>query len=405
MDWESAFKLVAVVLGLLGTAVAVAKYFSGQQKTLTLLRDEIKDLKAQATVLKQPLLELQPSSNTGVYHQLLAVSTEAQKALAADIHSISTPIPPDAPTHLRIILSTDPESEKVVGREFPITKGIAGWVFQRQQPSFKNPAQPDPRHFDLVDKAAGTKTGEGAILSIPLVAGKTCRGVIQFMKTAGGRFEESDILVASRLTPTMARLLGELQDTPNSDIPVIAHGDTRAVTVLFADISQFSNVTRLLRLHDSVGMLNEYYRRLLQFAINKGGKLEEYLGDGFYVSFADSVASQAASAAVSAALEMQPEYQKLLQGWKDYQHPVSNGNVHRIGIASGVVYSGVIGHPADRRHKLIGPAVDLASHLCEELKAVTGGIAICPQTKQLIDDEFPQFKPFTLTNGGAWIAQ
>jgi class 3 adenylate cyclase len=404
MDWESILKIVAVVAGLAGTAVGVAKYFAGQQKMLTSLRDEIKDLKTQTKVLKQPLLETVSPPATGLYQRLLAASTEAEKAVAADMHSISAPIPSETLTHLRIILSTDPQSEKVLGREFPITRGIAGWVFQRQQPSFKNLAETDPRYFSLVDKAAGTHTGAGAILTLPLMAGKSCCGVIQFMKIKGGRFEESDVQVASRLTPAIARLLGELQDSSTADVPVVAYGDAKLATVLFADITQFSRVTRSIRLLDSVAMLNEYYNRLLEFALKKGGRLEEYLGDGFYISFTNAVAAEAARAAVSSATEMQAEYQKLLRSWKDYQHPVSDSNTHRIGIATGEVYTGNVGHPQDRRHKLIGTAVDLASHLCEDLKTIGGGIAVCPRTKGFIEEnEFPSLRKHGFNHGEAWV--
>jgi len=116
MDWETVLKILAVVGGLAGTAVAVAKYFAGQQKTFTSLRDEIRDLKAQTRVLKQPLLDTVSAPATNLYQRLLVASTEAEKAVAADMHSISSPIPAQKPTHLRIILSTDPEKEKVEGR-------------------------------------------------------------------------------------------------------------------------------------------------------------------------------------------------------------------------------------------------------------------------------------------------
>jgi class 3 adenylate cyclase len=402
MDWESILKIAAVVAGLAGTAVGLAKYFAGQQKTLTSLRDEIKDLKAQTRVLKQPLLETVSPPATDLYSRLLEASTEAEKAVAADMHSISEPDPSETPTHLRIILSTDPQPEKVRGRQFPITQGIAGWVFKHQQPSFKNPAETDPRHFSLIDKAAGTHTGEGAILTLPLMAGKSCRGVIQLMKK-GDKFEESDVQVASRLTPAIARRLAELQDSSTADVPVVAYGDTRLATILFADITQFSKVTRSVRLLDSVAMLNEYYNRLLEFAVKRGGKLEEYLGDGFYISFTNAVSAEAARAAVSAATEMQAEYQKLLRSWRDYQHPVSDSNTHRIGIATGEVYTGNVGHPQDRRHKLIGTAVDLASHLCEDLKTIGGGIAVCPQTKGFIEDEFDSLRKHSFIHGDAWV--
>src|SRR5579885_2236784 len=98
MDWESILKLVAVVAGLGATAVALAKHFSNQQKAVSQLRAELKELKTQTKVLRQPLAQGGPPGTANVYQQLLAASTEAQEALAADLHSISVPVPPADPT-------------------------------------------------------------------------------------------------------------------------------------------------------------------------------------------------------------------------------------------------------------------------------------------------------------------
>jgi class 3 adenylate cyclase len=171
---------------------------------------------------------------------------------------------------------------------------------------------------------------------------------------------------------------------------------------LFTDITGFSEVASKLRLQDTVSILSEYYSRLLQFAITRGGKLEEYLGDGLYISFFNEVEGQAARGAVATGIEMQPEYAKMLHGWMEYQHPFSDQNTHRIGIATGSVYTGFVGHPHERRNKLVGSPVNLASHLCQDLKKVGGGIAICQSTKELIGDEWPTFNSRSLPHGKAW---
>jgi hypothetical protein len=305
MDWDATLKIAGGLVTLGGVTVALAKFFSNQNKALTALRDEITNLRTQTKILKQPI---DPAT---------AISTEAREALGADLHSISVPIPAREPTHLRIILSSDAEPEKVVGREIPLTKGIAGWVFQRKQASFKNPAEVDPHHFNLVDKAAGTNTGGGAILTAPLIAGNTCEGVIQFMKIRAGRFEESDVQLATRLAPSITRLLVQLQDSDNADIPSVAYGDMRRTTILFADITAYSEIAAKLRLHDTVGLLNEYYSRLAQFALGRGGKLEEYLGDGLYVSFFQEAAGQGARLAVATGFDMQASIRKYYMAGKN----------------------------------------------------------------------------------------
>jgi class 3 adenylate cyclase len=406
-SWDNILKVAAAALAfataLAGTAVALAKYFSSQSRSIDALRREIKDLTVQTKILKQPI-EVGDVSLPNLFQKLLSVSTEARDALGADLHSISVPVPPADPTHLRIILSSDVEPEKVVGREIPITQGIAAWVFRRKEASFKNPGGVDPRYFNLVDKAAGTKTGEGAILSVPLVTGGICQGVIQFMKSGSGRFAESDVQVASRAVPAITRILAELQSSTTADIPSVAHGDVKRATILFTDITAYTDIAGKLRLSDTVGLLNEYYSRLVQIAITHNGKLEEYLGDGLYFSFLQEAAGHAAQLAVIAAFEMQSEYRKILDGWIDFQHPVSNKNTHRIGIASGDIYTGFVGHPQQRRSKLIGPAVDFAAHLCEDTKPLGGGIAASQLTKELIGDGWPQFKRRTLAHGPAWFA-
>ena len=141
---------------------------------------------------------------------------------------------------------------------------------------------------------------------------------------------------------------------------------------------------------------------MVAIALSNGGKLEEYLGDGLYVSFFQGAPGQAARLAIKAAFEMQTEYEKILHEWQEYQHPVSDRNTHRIGIASGTVYVGLVGHEGQRRRKLIGAPVNLAAHLCEDAKSFGGGIAICPQTKELVGDEWPAFKRRKLARGEAW---
>jgi class 3 adenylate cyclase len=272
----------------------------------------------------------------------------------------------------------------VVGREFPITKGIAGWVYKTQQPYFRNRAKDDPHHFDRIDKAAETQSGEGAILTVPLVIGGRCYGVIQFMKSRQEGFTEEDVAIATRWAPRLTRLLMELEENPQEDVPSIARGNIIVASILFSDISNFSRVVSSIRMDAAVALLNEYYTRLLPIAIDKGGKLQEYVGDGLFISFPSNTPAAAVRSAVSTAIEMQGEYQKILYSWQQYGHPVSHINTHNIGIATGFVYSGFVGHPQNRQEKLIGSTVNLSAHLCNIAKDQGGGIVICQQTAEII---------------------
>ena len=207
MDTQIIVATLGVILSLGAAAIGIGRYFSKNQRQLELLRKEIKSLQEQAQNLKVAATALPTKAGKDLFGHLLELSTQASNAIKAELHSISVPTPADSPSDLKIILSTDPEATKILGREFPITKGIAGWVFKTQQPYFLNRAISDPRHFDLVDKAAGTHSGEGALLTLPLSSGGRCYGVIQFMKSKGGKFNEEDVNIATRWVPKLTRLL------------------------------------------------------------------------------------------------------------------------------------------------------------------------------------------------------
>src|SRR5216683_126123 len=182
MDWDATLKIAGGLVTLGGVTVALAKFFSNQNKTLAALRTEIKDLKTRADMLATPTSATGSVSRDDLFKQLVSISTQARDAVMADLHSISVPVPAVEPKFLKIILSSDADPGKVLGREIPLTEGRAAWVFRTKQPSLKNPGQVDPKYFDKVDKAAGTNTGAGAMLTIPLVTANMCIGVVQFMK-------------------------------------------------------------------------------------------------------------------------------------------------------------------------------------------------------------------------------
>jgi class 3 adenylate cyclase len=384
MELQAIFAILGVALSFVIAAAGVGRYLAQNRRRLDLLQDEIKMLREQSQTLRTAVSLPSARASTDIFTQLMELSTEAAKSVGAEIHSISVPVPSGDPTDLRIILSSDPQAAKVVGREFPITMGIAGWVFKNQTPYFRNRANADPRHFNLVDKAAGTQSGEGAMLTAPLSSGGRCYGVIQFMKSKGGEFAEEHVAIATRWCPQLTRLLMELEQSPQEDIPSIARGNVITTSILFSDISDFTAIAEKIRLDTSVALLNEYYSRLLPIVLRRGGELREYVGDGLFVKFSLSTPATSARAAITSALEMQEEYQQILESWIQYAHPVSTSNTHNIGIATGFVYSGLVGHSRKRQEKLIGTPVNLAAHLCEIAEEEKGGIVICDRTAEII---------------------
>ena len=387
MDWTDALTIIGGVLGIVATAYGVARFVLREKGRQLELERQISALQERNRLLTSTV------ANSAVkYDELKELSSNAQLAIGADHHSISVPIPKASPKYLQIIISTDANAEKILGKEFSITKGIAGKVFHSQKPEYVNKAAEHPKHFNLIDKAAGTNTGQGAILTMALASQGASRGIIQFMKKPGGKFSMDEIRIAERFVSPITDLLVDLQDRKEHDIPYGTRADESYVTVCFTDINDYSTIAKEMGLHQSVELLNEYYRRLVAHAVEHDAILEEYLGDGVYLSFRRESQAEAATLALECSLKMQSTFDDLLHEWRAYEYHITDSNYHNVGVASGGVHEGLVGHPMHRRRKLIGRTVDTAAHLVEEGKKYGPCILVSESTRDLVSESDFQFE-------------
>ena len=394
MDPQLVIGILVGLVSLVTAAAAIARFFTKNQQQFESLKKEMQSLREQNVAVKASVAQYPFGSSSSAFQELTQVMGEAAKAVGAEVYSVSVPVSLDAPTHLKIIYSSDTKSTQLQTIEIPIKSSTAGWVFENQQHYIMNDATTDSRHFNGVDKAIGKPTE--AMLTLPITARGKCHGVVQFFKYHGAGFEEErDVSVTSRFIPTITQKVIELEDSPREDIPTIARGDTVKTAVLFTDIRAFSEIASKISLNITVALLNEYYSSLLPLVLSRRGALQEYTGDGLYVSFTLDSPATSARAAVACALEMQSVFNDVLQGWQKI-HPTSPQNVHCIGIATGSAYSGLMGHQKERREKLVGPVVNLAAHLCEKSNELGGGILVDQETTALISAEGYSMKPVEL---------
>jgi len=385
MAWTDIFKLLAVIGSIAGTVFGAVHFTLAERAKQTKLSEELLKLQKRLEVMSTILRE-----GVDKYHGLQEISTIAETAIGADLHSISIPVPRDAPTHLRIIVSSDPDADRVIGIEFPINLGLVGRVFNSRNPEYVNNASEDPQHLDLVDAAAGTKTGKGSILSYPLISNAKCLGVIQFMKHPGSVFSQEDITAIRSLSDKITIELDSI-DRAFSNDPRYGHVPQVFSSILFSDINDYSSIARKVSLNQAVNILDEYYRRILNVALRHDAIFEEYQGDGIYLSFQGRSKADTVLSALNCAREMQKEYAKLRDEWRKHQLPITKHNFHNIGIASGYVFEGTLGHSQYRKRKLVGRAVDQAAHLVEKAKESGASILIDDNTFNLLTNNDLKF--------------
>ena len=157
------------------------------------------------------------------------------------------------------------------------------------------------------------------------------------------------------------RLLRAVSETSSAAVepietPVAAPeiaGERRQVTVLFADLAGFTQLSNRLDAEEVHGLLNRYFVVVDGVIGRHGGHVDKHIGDGLMAVFGAPVAHvDDPERAVRAALDIHAAVADLEQELA----------VH-IGIASGSVVASGMGSDQHSEYTVIGDAVNLASRL------------------------------------------
>ncbi len=140
-------------------------------------------------------------------------------------------------------------------------------------------------------------------------------------------------------------------------------GETRLVTVLFADIRGFTRFTEQHTAPQVVETLNRIFRALSQVVFNHRGTLDKYLGDGLMAFYGAPVGGEDdAKRAVDTALEMQRVFREVCQEAGEDVAALALG----IGLNSGEAVVGNIGSENVMDYTVVGDVVNVAKRLQEQ---------------------------------------
>lgn len=174
-------------------------------------------------------------------------------------------------------------------------------------------------------------------------------------------------------------------------------GESRIVSVLFADMRDFTKMTSELPPSEVVQFLNDYWD-ILSVAIKENkGSINKYIGDGLLAVFGAPISYiNNHENAVSAALQMVASLEKVNAKYSEkLGEEISIG----IGINSGEVIVGNVGTSEFMEYTVIGNTVNTASRLEKISKSHPNSIIISERTYKLVKDSFQtsDFKEATLS--------
>jgi class 3 adenylate cyclase len=161
--------------------------------------------------------------------------------------------------------------------------------------------------------------------------------------------------------------------------------ERRKVTLLFADMVGFTDLSDSLEPEELSAVLNEYLREMTAVAVTHGGTLDNFIGDGLMVLFgAPERAEEQVQAwsAVRAALAMRERAGELAARIRSRGIPADLQV--RVGINTGHCTVGVFGSDVLRAYKAVGFAVNISSRLQHE--AAPGSILCGFRTFALVKD-------------------
>ena len=176
----------------------------------------------------------------------------------------------------------------------------------------------------------------------------------------------------SRTNRALKRFVPEefLSRLGKSSIDQVSLGDHSAqeMTVMFADIRQFSYISEQLTPEENFRFINQYLARMGPAIRNNGGFVDKYLGDGVMALFPGSPEN-----AVRCAIEMHrrlEDYNSIR--FSSGQTPIKIG----IGIHTGRLMLGTIGENERMDGTVISDVVNIASRIEGITKDFSIGLAV-----------------------------
>jgi len=163
-------------------------------------------------------------------------------------------------------------------------------------------------------------------------------------------------------------------------------GQKKDVTIMFADLRNFTSLSEKLAPEVLVSLLNEYFTAMAEIILAEGGVLDKFIGDAIMAFWgAPQETKDHSQRACRVALAMVKKLAELDKTWvSSGKPPLEVG----IGINTGQVVVGNMGSEKRFDYTVIGDHVNLASRLEGLNKSYGTKIIISEFTKARVENEF-----------------
>ena len=337
--------------------------------------------------------------------------TELVEAVSKElgVPSISLMMFDEASSSLKVVAYRGLDPRYVENLEIKPGEQISGKVFTTQSPVILNR---DSQHLSPYIGQLRRKELSAAI-SFPISNMGKVLGVINISETRdGSRFSEADIEMLSVITSQAmmaldnVRSMKEREDSSrvralleqyvspevsklligaNQDMMDV--GSVQRLTVLFADIRNFTLLVQHLEPTQLRIFLNKFFDLFANIVFSWQGMLDKFMGDAALVIFGAPVKVENPNlAAVSVACQIISDFEKLRILWAKKDKVFDKVGL-AIGISRGPMFLGNVGSSRRLDYTVIGTDVNIAQRLAS--KAESGQVLITDRVEKNLAGQFP----------------
>lgn len=187
-------------------------------------------------------------------------------------------------------------------------------------------------------------------------------------------------------------------ETLSAETDVLKSGLRQKVTILFADIRDFTALSEKMDPEELADLLTEFRDEMTSVIFDQEGTLDKFIGDAIMATFGTPAPSEIPGRDSLNALLAAEEMLRCLERLNEVRRQKSQMPIHMgIGIHTGEVFCGTIGTAGRMEYTVIGDAVNTASRIESLCKKFQSPLLISDSVyKELPIEKQKEFKKLPL---------